>query len=162
MAARQRQELAFAGFFVSHTLVDAGYCRRLILPAIEAVVDRGFNQYVFMDYENFGRGHKADGSNAHVFANAYARDIERLLGESQAFFLVASRAATRSQWVKYEVDWWVQSRSLAELTVIVREACDPALLNPSLARCLQLPMYDPENPSDAAILRRRIGSFIAR
>jgi len=72
MAAPQGQELAFAGFFVSHPLVDAGYCRQLILPAIEAVVDRGFNQYVFMDYENFGRGHKADGSNAHVFANAYA------------------------------------------------------------------------------------------
>jgi len=162
MAARQRQELAFAGFFVSHTLVDAGYCRQLILPAIEALVDRKFNQYVFMDYENFGRGHKSDGSNAHLFANAYARDIERLLKQSQALFLVASQAATCSQWVKYEVDWWVQNRSLAELTVIVREACDPALLNPSLAQCLQLPMYDPEDLANADILRGRIGSFISR
>ena len=162
MAAPQGQELAFAGFFVSHTLFDTGYCRQLILPAIEAVVDRGFNQYVFMDYENFGRGHTADGSNAHVFANAYARDIERLLGESQALFLVASRAATRSQWVKYEVDWWVQNRPLEELTIIFREACNPALLNPSIAQCLQFPMYDPEDLANAAILSRRIGSFISR
>ena len=89
------------GFFVSHTLVDAEYCRQLILPAIEAMVHRGFNQYVFMDYENFGSLHVDDGPNP--WATAYAREIERLLDDSQALILVASLAAARSEWVKYKV-----------------------------------------------------------
>jgi hypothetical protein len=162
MARSKEQDLSWAGFFVSHTLADAEYCRQLILPAIEAVVHRGFNQYVFMDYENFGRRHKSDGSNAHLFAAAYAREIERLLDNSQAMLLVASLAATRSKWVKYEVDWWVQNRPLEELTVIVREPCDPSVLNSAVTQCPQHEMYDPKNVVHAERLCAIIDSLIPR
>jgi hypothetical protein len=162
MVRNKEQELAFAGFFISHTLVDAEYCRQLILPAIEAVVHRGFNQYVFMDYENFGKGHKNDGTNAHLFAEGYAREIERLLNDSQAMFLVSSLAATHSLWVKYEVDWWVENRRLEELTIIIREPSDPCILNRAVRKCLQFVMYDPEDTVNAARLRARIGCFIPR
>jgi hypothetical protein len=56
-------------FFVSHMLVDTDYCRLLVLPAIEAVVSRPFNQYVFMNLQNFGKSSLADGKNAALFAD---------------------------------------------------------------------------------------------
>jgi hypothetical protein len=159
MVPPERQDLAWAGFFVSHTLADAEYCRKLILPIIETVVHRRFNQYVFMDYEHFGRGH---GEKANPASASYAKEIERLLNHSRAMLLVASVAATRSKWLKREVDWWVQNRPLEELTVVIREPCDPSELNPAVAKCLQMMMYDTENLVNAARLRARIESFISQ
>ena len=162
MPGRENKELSRAGFFVSHTLQDAEYCRLLILPAIEAVVDRGFNQYVFMDYENFGRGHKSDGTNANLFAAAYAREIERLLDDSHAMILVASLAAIRSDWVKREVDWWVRNRELEQLVVIVKEPCDLSLLNSAVTRCLQYEMYNPLNVHSRETLHTIVGGLMPR
>ncbi len=50
-----------------------------------------------MDYENFGRGCKSNGLNAHLIAVAYAKEIEQFLDDSQAMLLVASLAATHSK-----------------------------------------------------------------
>lgn len=160
MTRSKAQELAWAGFFVSHTLVDSEYCLQLILPAIEAVVHRSFNQYVFMDYENFGRRHENDGPS--LLAAGYAREIERLLGSSQAMLLVASLAASRSKWVKYEVKWWVQNRPLEKLIVVIREPFDPSVLNPAVTQCPQHVMYDPKDIANGARLRVIIDSLISR
>jgi hypothetical protein len=86
-------------FFVSHTLVDGDYCRLLVLPAIEAVVPRRFNQYVFMNLQNFGKSSLADGKNPALFAEAYSREIDRLLRDSRFMLVVASHTATQSAWV---------------------------------------------------------------
>ena len=94
-----------------------------MLPAIEAVSDRGFNRYVFMDFSNFGRRTEGDGFQARKFAEAYAAQIERVLRESYRF-VVGSVAATQSEWVQREVCWWAENRGRDGLLVVQRE---PAL-----------------------------------
>ncbi len=111
-----------AEFFVRHTLSDTGYCRLLVLPAIEAVVERNFNQYVFMNLQNFGKTSLTDGKNAVFLAKAYSREVDRLLRDSRFMLVVASPAATQSAWVRYEVSWWISNRSVNEMVILLREA----------------------------------------
>jgi hypothetical protein len=140
-------------FFVSHTLPDTAYCRQLVLPVIEAVVDRSFNQCVFMNRENFGKASAADGTNADLLAKAYSKEVDRLLRDSRFMLLVASTAATRSDWVRYEVRWWAENRSVTEMLVLLREPCEPQQIHSAAGRCESLALFNPSNGDEAAKLK---------
>jgi WD40 repeat protein len=45
--------------------------------------------------------------------------IERALGESEFFLLLASPEAARSPWVGREVEWWLAHRSAAKLLIVL-------------------------------------------
>ena len=150
-----------AEYFVSHTLPDTPFCRALVLPAIESVVPRNFNQYVFMDLENFGRSSVRDGKNADLFAKAYAKDIDRLLAQSRYFLLVASQAALLSSWVRREVSWWFTNRHGTEMFVVHREACDLDALHVEASTCTSFSSGD-DTASEASRLALVLRTFQSR
>jgi TIR domain len=47
--------------------------------------------------------------------------IEKALGESEFFVLMASSEAAASPWVQNEVDWWLANRSADKLLVILTD-----------------------------------------
>ncbi len=47
--------------------------------------------------------------------------IELALGESEFFLLLASPEATRSHWVKQEIDWWLAHRSADHLLILIAD-----------------------------------------
>jgi MTH538 TIR-like domain (DUF1863) len=140
-------------FFVSHTLVDTDYFRLLVLPAIEAVVSRRFNQYVFMNLQNFGKSSLADDKNAALFAEAYSREIDRLLRDSRFMLVVASHAATQSAWVRYEVGWWMRNRAADEMMILFKESCEAERLHSAARQCESLRLVN--LPEAAAAVRLR-------
>jgi hypothetical protein len=117
--------------FVSHTSSDTAYCRALVLPAIEAMTERKFNQYVFMNWNNFGR---TQGENARGIAKAYAGEIARIIRASRSIVVVLSKAAIVSRWVAWEVDWWLTNRSVEKMLVILTEECNPLNMDKRLDR----------------------------
>jgi len=133
-----QKDVWLAEVFVSHTSGDTAYCKALVLPAIEAVVERGFNQYVFMDWNNFG---KMSGEHARGFASGYVKEITRLIRGSRSFIGVLSAAAIASKWVAWEVNWWLTNRSIEEAIVVLSEECNPFDLDSRLdkARTVFLP-----------------------
>ena len=150
-----------AEFFVSHTLSDTGYCRLLVLPAIEAVVERNFNQYVFMNLQNFGKTSLTDGKNAVFLAKAYSREVDRLLRDSRFMLVVASPAATQSAWVRYEVSWWISNRSVNEMVILLREACEPESLHAGVGQCQSLALVDLPEADAATRLRGVLGRMLS-
>jgi hypothetical protein len=148
-------------FFVSHTLSDTDYCRLLVLPAIEAVVERNFNQYVFMNLENFGKSSVTDGKNAAFFAKAYSKEVERLLRDSRFMLVVASLAATQSAWVRYEVGWWVSNRSVKEMMILLREPCEPERLHSGVGQCRWLTLIDLPEADAVGKLRAVLESMLS-
>jgi hypothetical protein len=140
-------------FFVSHTLVDTDYCRLHVLPAIEAVVARNFNQYVFINLQNFGKSSLADGKNAVLFAETYSREIDRLLRDSRFMLVVASHAATQSAWVRYEVGWWMRNRAADEMMILLKESCEPERLHSAAGQCESLRLVN--LPKADAVVRLR-------
>jgi hypothetical protein len=45
--------------------------------------------------------------------------IERALGQSAHFVLLASPDAARSQWVNREMQWWMENRSVSKLLIVL-------------------------------------------
>lgn len=125
----RNNDVWLAEVFVSHTSLDSPYCRVVVLPAIEAVVERNFNQHIFMDWNNFGR---MTGEQARVLASGYVKEITRLISSSRSFLVVLSTAAIRSQWVAWEVNWWLTNRSIEKMIVVLAEKCDPLDLDTRL------------------------------
>lgn len=155
----QKPRFFISEFFVSHTLPDTDYCRQLVLPAIKAVVDRSFNQCVFMNLRNFGSWSEGDKGNAAAFAAGYSKEIERLLGDSRFMLIVSSLAAAQSEWVRFEVNWWLAKRSVNEVFILHREI-EPTWLNAATTGCRSLTLQDSAIAESATRLKAALQGML--
>ena len=124
-----RRDSWMAGVFISHTAADTSYCCALVLPVIQSIPSPFINRSVFFNYDNFGRG---SGEEIRTMSAAYATQIERLLAESKTCAVIVSSASIKSEWVAWEVDWWLKTREMESLLAIQRDVTIPGDLDPRL------------------------------
>lgn len=87
--------------FISHTASDMPFIEKHIAPILRSR---------YMDYAVL---------NYMQFTKEYAQYILRLLSNSGWFLVILSAAASRSKWVKFEVDWAIRNKDSERIIPII-------------------------------------------
>src|SRR5262245_21999924 len=92
--------------FISHTVSDMPFIEKHVAPVLRS-------RYMDCMLLNYKR-----------FTKQYAQYILRGLSNSGWFLVIVSSAASRSKWVKFEVDWAIRNKDSQRIIPIVIDGVD--------------------------------------
>ena len=126
------------GAFLSHTSID----QKMIEERLLAPEGKPVGLFIFFNYRG-GR-----------IAEAYRKEMLRLLSESSWLVLAATPSAAASKWVRFEVDWALENMHPSQIIVADFGGCDIEAFHKDLPSCRVIDFRT--NPSNARRVLRSI------